>query len=156
MGDAPLDEWYYPNYHRFHTLNLVSNWHFAKGWTFTIKGTLATGAPKKEVGPVTCYAARMEDGTIIQRYSRSSIYSDTLRTQISCPIDLRISYQWKSNKDKFNWEFYFALQDIFVNLYSPKGEKSFNSYTGEPSENAESVDFSIGVPIPSLGIKMNF
>ncbi len=156
MSNAPLDEWFYPSYHRFHTLNIVSNWHFGKGWTFTVKGTLATGAPKEEIGNISCYAAVMEDGTVVQRYSRSSIYSDTLRTQISCPVDLRISYQWKTHNDKFNWEFYFALQDIFVNLYSPKGEKSFNSYTGEPSEKAESADFSIGVPIPSLGIKMNF
>ncbi len=156
MANAPLDEWYYPNYHRFHTLNIVSNWHFGKGWTFTVKGTLATGAPKEEVGAVSCYAAVMDDGTVVQRYSRSSIYSDTLRTQISCPVDLRISYQWKTHNDKFNWEFYFALQDIFVNLYSPKADKSFNSYTGEPSETSESVDFSIGVPIPSIGIKMKF
>ena len=155
-GNTPLDEWYYPNYHRFHTLNVVSNWHFGKGWTLTVKGTLATGAPKQERGPVSCYAALAEDGTVIQRYSRSSFYSDSLRTQISCPVDLRISYQWKTNKDKVNWEFYFALQDIFVNLYSPKGDKSFNQYTGEPSETAESVDFSLGVPIPSLGIKMQF
>lgn len=156
MGGAPLDEWYYPNYHRFHTLNIVSNWHFGRGWTFTVKGTLATGAPKEQVGAVTCYAAVMDDGTVVQRYSRSSVYSDTLRTQISCPVDLRISYQWKTHNDKISWEFYFALQDIFVNLYTPKAEKSFNKYTGLPSDKTESADFSIGVPIPSIGIKMKF
>ena len=156
MSNAPLDEWFYPNYHRFHTLNVVSNWHFGKGWTFTVKGTLATGAPKKETGAVSCYAAVMDDGTVVQRYSRSSIYSDTLRTQISCPVDLRISYQWKTHNDKCAWEFYFALQDIFVNLYTPKAEKSFNQYTGEPSDKRESADFSIGVPIPSIGIKAKF
>ena len=156
MGKAPLDEWYYPNYHRFHTLNVVSNWHFAKGWTFTVKGTLATGAPKQEKGAVTCYAAQMDDGTVVQRYSRSSFYSDTLRTQISCPVDLRISYQWTTHNDKAKWEFYLAAQDIFVNLYTPKGDKSFNKYTGESSDTADSVDFSIGMPIPSLGIKVQF
>ena len=156
MYNAPLDEWYYPNYHRFHTLNVVSNWHFGKGWTFTVKGTLATGAPKQGIGSVTCYAAQMDDGTVVQRYSRSSYYSDTLRTQISCPIDLRLSYQWKTHNDKASWEFYIAAQDIFVNLYTPKGDKSFNKYTGEPSDTADSVDFSIGMPIPSLGIKVQF
>jgi len=153
---APLDEWYYPSYHRFHTLNLVSNWHFAKGWTFTVKGTLATGAPKEEVGDVSCYAARMDDGTVLQRYTRSSFYSDTLRNNISCPVDFRISYQWKTNNDKTNWEFYFALQDAFVNLYTPKGEKSFDQYTGEMSDVAESTDFNIGIPIPSIGLKVRF
>lgn len=154
-GD-PLDEWYYPRYHRFHTLNLVSNWHFKKNWTFTVKGTLATGAPKQEVGQVTSYAATMEDGTVIQRYSRSSEYSDSLRNQISCPVDLRIAYKWKTNNDKTSWEFYFALQDVFVNLYTPKAEKSFNQYTGEMSEIDESADFSLGIPIPSIGVKVKF
>ena len=154
-GD-PLDEWYYPRYHRFHTLNLVSNLHFKKNWTFTIKGTLATGAPKDEVGDVGCYAARMDDGTVIQRYTRSSFYSDTLRNQISCPVDLRIAYEWKTNNDKTSWEFYFALQDVFVNLYSPKGDKSFNKYTGEMSDVAESADFNMGIPIPSVGMKVKF
>lgn len=156
MSNAPLDEWYYPRYHRFHTLNIVSNWHFAKGWTFTVKGTLATGAPKEKIGDVSCYAARMDDGTIVQRYSRSSFYSDTLRTQISCPVDLRISYQWTTHNDKAKWEVYFALQDVFVNLYSPKGDRSFNSYTGEPSDKRDSVDFNIGLPIPSVGVKAQF
>ena len=84
------------------------------------------------------------------------ISSDTLRTQISCPVDLRLSYQWKTHNDNAKWEFYVAAQDIFVNLYAPKGKKSFNSYTGEPSETSDSVDFSIGLPIPSIGIKVQF
>ena len=98
----------------------------------------------------------MDDGTVVQRYTRSSVYSDTLRNSISCPVDLRLSYQWKTNNDKASWEFYFALQDVFVNLYTPKGDKSFNKYTGEMSDVAESADFNIGVPIPSIGLKFRF
>ena len=153
---SPLDQWYFPSYHRFHTVSLVSNWHFGKGWTFTVKGTLATGAPKEENGPVVFYDGRMDDGTVIQRYTRSSVYSDTLRTNISCPVDLRISREWKTNGGKTSWEYYFALQDIFVNLYSPKGDKSFNQYTGEMSDSPEAADFNIGIPIPSFGFKVKF
>lgn len=153
---SPLDQWYFPAYHRFHTVNLVSNWHFGRGWTFTLKGSLASGRPEEEKGDMVCYAAKMEDGSVIQRYSRSSFYSDSLRTNISCPVDLRISREWKTNGGKTSWEWYFALQDIFVNLYSPKGEASFNPYTGESSSSAESLDFSIGIPIPSMGMKIRF
>ncbi|MCQ2242277.1 TonB-dependent receptor plug domain-containing protein [Treponema sp.] len=151
-----LDEWFYPSYHRFNTINLVSNWHFGEGWTFTLKGTLATGTPKEDVGGLTCYAVTMADGTVVQRYTRSSFYSDTLRNQISCPVDIRISKEWLSHGGKAKWEFYFAVQDIFVNLYAPKGNKSYDSYTGEMSEAPESVDFNIGVPLPSVGIKVRF
>ena len=157
MYGDPLDEWYYPQYHRFHTLNLVSNWHFGKekNWTFTVKGTLATGAPKEKVGPVTCYAADL-NGTTIQRYSRSSFYSDTLRTDISCPVDIRLAYQWKTNDDKAQWEFYIAAQDIFVNLYTPKGNKNFNAHTGKMDDHDSNVDFNIGLPLPSIGVKVKF
>ncbi|MBP5251377.1 MAG: TonB-dependent receptor [Treponema sp.] len=155
-SDAPLDEWYFPSYHRFHTLNLVSNWHFNEHWTLSVKGTLATGCPMDKTGDVFCYASKMEDGTVIQRYTRNSVYSDTLRTDISCPVDLRLSYQWKSNNEKTLWEFYFGLQDIFVNLYSPEGNKSFDQYTGEMSEVPDSADFGLGIPIPSFGLKVKF
>lgn len=151
-----VNECYYPDYHRFHTLNLVSNWHFGKGWTFTLKAALATGTPKKKNGDLTCYASTMEDGTVVQRYTRSSVYSDVLRNEISCPVDIRISYQWMSHEDKVKWEFYFAAQDIFVNLYSPKGDKSYNSHTGKMSDVRDSVDFNIGLPMPSLGLKVQF
>ncbi len=154
MYGSPLDEWYYPSYHRFHTLNLVSNWHFGKEWTFTLKGTLATGVPKSEESDVSCYASKMEDGTIIQRYSRSYVYSDTLRTCISFPIDIRLAYQWKTNNEKTSWEFYFAVQDI--NLGGRNKEQSFNRYTGKMSDVKETADFGIGMPVPSLGLKVKF
>lgn len=151
-----VNEWCYPEYHRFHTVNLVSNWHFGKGWTLTAKATLATGTPKKKTGNLTCYASTMEDGTVVQRYTKSSVYSDVLRNDISCPVDLRLSYQWMSKNEKAKWEFYIAAQDIFVNLYSPKGDKSFNSNTGEMSDVEQNIEFNIGLPMPSLGIKVQF
>ncbi|MBO4404911.1 MAG: TonB-dependent receptor plug domain-containing protein [Treponema sp.] len=153
---SPLDEWYYPSYHRFNTLNLVSNLHLGKNWLVTIKGTLATGCPKPENGNVTCYPVELEDETVMQRYTRSSVYSDTLRTQISCPVDVRVARQWKTNNDRTEWELYFALQDVFVNLYSPKGDRSFDQNTGEMSEVPDSADFNMGIPIPSFGIKVKF
>ena len=152
----PINEWYYPNYHRFHTLNLVSNLHFGTGWTFTVKGTIASGTPMRDEGSLACYAAKAEDGTIIQRYTKSYFYSDTLRTDISCPIDLRLSKKWKSHGGKAEWEFYIAVQDVFVNLYSPKKYELFNKYTGKKSDIKESADSNIGIPIPSLGLKIKF
>ncbi|WP_027728355.1 TonB-dependent siderophore receptor [Treponema sp. C6A8] len=154
--NEPLNEWYFPAYHRFHTMNLVSNWHFGKGWTFTVKGTLATGTPKEDTGDVFCYAAVMDDGTVVQRYTRSSVYSDTLRTTISCPVDLKISREWKTNGGKTSWEYYFALQDVFVNLYQPRGNKEFNSFTGEMDSEAKSASFNLGMPVPSFGLKVKF
>ena len=46
-GGEPLDRWYYPYYHRFHNLNMVINWRFKPGWTFSVIGQLASGAPRR-------------------------------------------------------------------------------------------------------------
>ena len=154
MYGSPFDEWFYPYYHRFHTANLVSNWHFGAGWVFTVKATFATGTPDSKKGDIVCYASRLDDGTVIQRYTRTSHYSDTLRTNITCPIDLRIAKQWKSKNEKRSYEFYFALQDL--NFIPQKTEESFNSYTGKSSEIDDQADYSLGIPIPSLGFKMKF
>ncbi len=155
-SNEPLDEWYYPSFHRFHTMNLVSNWHFGSGYTFTLKGTLASGAPKDRLGDVTCFAAKTEDGTVVQRYTQSSVYSDTLRTSISFPIDVRLSKQWKSNNGKTSYEWYVGIQDLLSMFYRPKGDKSFNSYTGKMSDNDAKSDYSLGFPLPSVGFKVKF
>ena len=33
---------------------------------------------------------------------------------------------------------------------------AFNKYTGEMSDVAESADFNMGIPIPSVGMKVKF
>ncbi|MDC7220563.1 MAG: TonB-dependent receptor plug domain-containing protein [Spirochaetales bacterium] len=150
----PLDQWYFPYYHRYHSLNLVGNWHFSPGWTFSVMGSLATGAPRDEVGDITVYPADL-DGTIIEQYARSSYYSDSLRDGISVPVDLRISYGRYGHNKKIYTEWYFAIEDIFVNLYEPSTNTSFNSNTGEEDQDT-SADFSLGVPVPSFGFKVSY
>lgn len=154
--DDPLDEWYYPAFHRFHTLNAVTNFKFKEHWTLTVKGTFATGTPKKDTSDIYCYPVKRSDGTVMQRYTRNSFYSDTLRTQISCPIDLRLGYKKQIGKSKrASLEYYIGAEDIFLNLYSPKGEKDFNCRTGK-EENASSANFNIGIPMISLGLKISY
>ena len=154
--DDPLDEWYYPSFHRFNTLNIVANLHPTSHWTFTIKGTLATGTPKKDEGDIYCYPVKLDDGTVIQRYTRSSFYSDTLRTQISCPVDIRIGYKNKLGKTRGTWEWYVGAEDIFLNLYTPEGSRQFDRRTGEMSDQKTSADFNIGIPMISTGCKFSF
>lgn len=151
--EEPLDEWYYPRFHRFHTLNVVTNWKITQGFSMSVMGTLATGEPVKNTKNVTSYPVNM-NGTIIQKYTRSSFYSDTLRSDISCPVDLKLSWKSKANNKKISWEAYFALEDVFVNLYSAEAGTKLNEFTGK--ETANEADFSIGLPIPSIGFKLHY
>ena len=156
MRGEPLDEWYYPEYHRFHTVNLVANFHPTSHWDIMVKGTFASGTPLRETGEIFCYPVVMEDGTVIQRYSQHSWYSDTLRSQISCPVDLRVAYKFETKGGKLKWEIYGGAQDIFVNLYSPKAGSTFDAYTGETSDVPSSVGFNIGIPLINIGFKLTY
>lgn len=155
IGGEPLDQWYYPQFHRFNTLNMIVNYKPKQDWTLTLKGTFATGTPRTD-GQKFCYPAQHPNGkTIMQRYSRSHFYSNTLRTDISCPIDVRISHTGTfKNHPKWKWEWYAGAEDIFMNLYSPKGSEQFNQTTGK--KESSDVNFSIGIPMISLGCRFSY
>ena len=153
-NEEPLEQWFYPYYHRFHNLSLVLNWHFQPGWTFSMIGSLASGAPRTRVGDISLYPATYED-SYIEQYARTSSYSDTLRNGISAPLDLRISYGYYRPGSKVYWEWYIGVEDVLVNLYQPSTNTAFNSNTGEEDTDT-SADFSLGIPIPSFGIKVSY
>ncbi len=156
MRGEPLNEWYYPEYHRFHTINLVTNFHPTSHWDIMVKGTIASGTPLRETGDVFCYPVVMENGTIVQRYSQKSWYSDTLRSQWSCPVDIRVAYKFETMGGKLKWEIYGGAQDIFINLYQPKAGETFDAYTGEKSDIPSTASFSIGMPLINIGFKLSY
>ena len=152
-GD-PLNEWYFPSFHRFNTLNLIVNYKPVPTWTITVKGTLATGTPRTD-GERYCYPAMGPDGQIMQRYTRSHFYSDTLRTDISCPVDIRIAHNGTfKNHPKWNWEWYLGAEDVFMNLYSPKTSERFDQTTGKATSS--DANFGIGIPMISLGCRISY
>ena len=57
---------------------------------------LISGTPLRESGELFCYPVDMGNGTVIQRYSQKSYYSDTLRSDWSCPVDVRIAYKFET------------------------------------------------------------
>ncbi len=153
-GD-PLDQWYYPSFHRFHTLNLVLNWKPAPGFTVTLSSSIASGSPREQVGEIEMVPS-LYKGQIIERYKRSSFYSDTLRTDISCPVNLRFAYSNYYTNSKKRWEYYVGIEDLLVNLYKPTTDPGFDQYTGKEVKDSDSADFNIGIPILSVGYKISY
>ncbi|MDA3849790.1 MAG: TonB-dependent receptor plug domain-containing protein, partial [Spirochaetaceae bacterium] len=152
-NEAPLNQWYYPDYQRFHTANLVLNYHPLPQLTLTCAASFATGSPMMSNGEVTAYPATL-NGEIIEMYNRDSMYSDSLRNEISIPVDLRVAYKFYSKRSKWEQEIYLAVEDILVNIYSPAGATQYNSFTGK--EEPGGADFNIGMPIPSIGYKASY
>ena len=159
-GD-PLGVWYYPYYQRFHTINLVLDWKPVPGFTATLTGSLATGAPKAQVGQIESYPAYYTDPitgqqTILERYAQSSEYSDTLRNDISCPVNLKLDWSGYYTGTKLRWEYYIGVENIFANLYSPRTNPAFDPFTGQALSGSGQADFTIGFPIPSFGYKISY
>ncbi|MDA3956558.1 TonB-dependent receptor [Oceanispirochaeta sp.] len=153
-SNEPLDQWYYPYYHRFHNLNMVINWRFQPGWTFSVIGQLATGAPRDKVGDVTVYPVEYE-GQVIEQYGRASSYSDSLRDGVSAPVDIRLSYAHYPENSRVQWEWYIAVEDILTQIYKPSTNSDYNEITGEENSDT-SADFDIGIPLPSFGLKVSY
>ena len=57
---------------------------------------------------------------------------------------------------KIRWEYYFGVENVFANLYTPKTNKSFDPFTGEELSGSGQADFTIGFPIPSFGFKLSY
>lgn len=153
-GD-PLDQWYFPSFHRFHTLNLVLNWKPVSGFVFTMKASVASGRPMTREGPVEMVRVT-SDGTVMELYRRNSSYDPDLRTELSCPVDFRLSYSDYYPRSKIRWEFYAAVENAFVNLYRPTTNASFDPFTGKEIEGSNSADYNIGIPSPSIGYKISY
>lgn len=156
LDGGPLGEWYFPAYHRFHNLNLVANFKPWNGVTFSMKASLASGAPRKELGEAEPYAAVMDDGTVIERWRRTSTYSDTLRNDLSCPVDIKVSFSNYYKRSKIRWEYYIGVENVFANLYSPKTNKAIDPFTGEELSGSGEAEFTAGVPVPSFGFKISY
>ena len=153
-GDATGD-WYYPDFHRFHTLNMLLNVKPTNWMTFTTKLAFATGTPKMIAGDKTMFPA-IVDGTVVEMYDREMIYSDTARMFFSLPLDLKLSFHNYYKESKLQWEFYIAVEDVLSSLLAkmaPDDSVQTDRYTGEDTM-APSSDFSF--IIPSFGMKLSY
>lgn len=156
-GD-PTGIWYYPSYNYIHNLNLVLTLKPTNGFSFTTEAQIVSGAPLQQVGPVTSYMTTLPDGTVVERFSRTSSYSDSLRTGWSFPVDVKASWHGYFRDSKIGWEFYLAVQDIFARLYTSaaNGNPPFDPWTGQSLSGTAAATYSSGFPIPSIGYTLHY
>lgn len=152
--------WFYPYYHRFHSLNLLLNFKPTNSMTITTKMSFATGAPKWEYGEKLMFPAYIDnqDGTttVAEMYTRNRYYSDTLRSNFSLPLDIKCAFHNYFKNSKIQWEFYFAVENILSPLWAeilPSDNIDHSKWSGE-EQTAPSPSFAI--PVPSLGFRISY
>jgi len=163
--------WYYPGFHRFHNLNLVSNFKPLKNLNIYTRLGLATGVLKAVVGEITAYEVQVwdENGPVmvldehgqlkvqtITKYRRDSWYTDDSRTTPSIPLDVKFSYITYSPRSKVQTETYFAAENLLSLFYVAKANTSFNSYTGQENTGSDSASYELPIPMVSVGVRWSF
>jgi hypothetical protein len=98
----------------------------------------------------------LDEGKVIEKWKRSSRYDDDNRTTWSIPLDFKFSVYGFNRQGKVQSEIYAAIENSLALIYTPKGNSSFNAYTGQ--EDTGSMAMSYGLPIPmfSFGFKWSY
>ncbi|MDR2630092.1 MAG: TonB-dependent receptor plug domain-containing protein [Spirochaetaceae bacterium] len=150
-------DWFYPSFHRFHTLNLVLNVKPVRFINIAFRFGLAGGVPKSDTGSIRPVPLLLEDGvTIAEIYKRSATYSDTNRMPLSMPMDVKFSWYFFNDRNKVQGEAYFAIENLQLLFYKPKGYTTFNRYTGQEDEGSSTANYSLPIPMFSFGYKWSY
>jgi hypothetical protein len=155
-------DWFFPSFHRFHTLNLVLNLKPVKHFNIATRLSFASGTPRAEVGNIETYPILINPGSgppdekIIAKYKRKSWYSDTLRNGFSLPLDVKFSFFHFNKNGKVQSEIYFAIENLQSLFYTPKRNSTFNPYTGKEEEGSSNASYEMPIPMPSFGFKWSY
>lgn len=161
-GD-PLGILYYPEYHRFHTVNAVLNFRLPKNCTITLTDSFATGNLMKQyIYKGDEYLAGTYKDPGLNEYMYLTLYSDTLRSIPDWAMDIRFSKSGTFRNPKHTWEWYFGVENLFGLFYGNyktsymKELNGFYKSTGWTiGERGYTIDMGL-CPIPSFGVKMTF
>jgi hypothetical protein len=153
---GPGANWYYPDFHRFHNLNLVLNVKPLPRFNIAARLGFAGGTPERTAGVITSYPVVLPDGTIIEKWKRDDLYSDTGRTGFSIPLDIKFSFYTFNKKGKVQSEVYVSAENLLSLVYAPKGNTSFNSYTGREEEGSDRVSYELPIPMISFGFMWSY
>jgi hypothetical protein len=163
-GKTALEEspWYYPNFHRFHNLNLVLNFKPANSVNIYTRLGLASGRPKPKAGEITRYDVVILNDSltainqIIYKYIREPEYDDGSRTTWSIPLDLKLSWFRFNPRSKVRTEVYLAAENLLSLFYVAQANTSFNQYTGKEDTGSDSANYEMPIPMVSFGMRWSY
>jgi hypothetical protein len=164
-GRTALEDsgWYYPNFHRFHNLNLVLNFKPVNSFNIYTRLGLASGRPKPAVGEITRYDVFLVDVNSppgswnrIDKYRRDSVYDEDSRTTWSIPLDMKFSWFRFSPRSKVRTEVYMAVENVLSLFYVAQANTSFNQYTGQEDTGSDSANYEMPIPMVSFGMRWSY
>jgi len=164
VNSTPIsNEWYFPYYHRFHSLNLVLNVRPIQRLNILVRFGLASGEQiVKRAGsgpenyPVYIYDPNTYNGYFIEKYYWNEVQDKNNRTTPLMQMDIKATFFYINKSGKVRMEAYSAVENILSLLYTSQGNTYFNPYTGVVSKGRTSASYSLPFPIPSFGFKFSY
>jgi hypothetical protein len=141
--------WYYPSFHRFHTLNIIANYKPVQQVQLTTRFSFATGIPLLETVDIS------PNSTPPPNYSREQAYSDSSRMGFVIPLDIKLSF-FKYARGKVRREIYINFENLLSLVYRPKGMKDFDSDTGNEVTGISVASYDLPIPLITFGIKWSY
>ncbi|MDR0502509.1 MAG: TonB-dependent receptor plug domain-containing protein [Treponema sp.] len=161
MGSVDtIENWYYPSFHRFHNCNIVLNIKPAQMFNIAVRFGFASGQETNKVDnriypyPVL-YINNEDEAVLVQKYRRDTLEEKT-RTAWSLPLDIKFSFFPVNRNRRTNMEIYFSGENLLSVVYKPKGNPSFNEYTGREEPDVSSGNFDLPIPMVSFGFKWKY
>jgi hypothetical protein len=154
--------WYYPSFHRFHVLNMILNFKPSEKFSISTRFGLASGVP---LFTVTAgrqpYLVEVLDNSgnrvgTIQKWKQISARDNSNRVSVSIPLDIKFSFVSFKPGARARQEFYVAVENVLSLIHTPKGNTTFNPYTGEENRGSMAASYDIPVPVPSFGFKWSY
>jgi hypothetical protein len=163
-GGIRGDDWYFPQYHRFHNLNLVLNVKPIPNINIYTRLGFASGAQlMRRLGdhPISypVYVYDPDDplkSYFIEKFYWPSVVDENNRTTPSLPMDIKLSLFGGNKNGKTRYELYVAVENVLALLYTAQGNTRFNQYTGEIDTGSDSASYGMPFPIPSFGFKISY
>ena len=155
-GD-PTGIWFYPSYHRFHSMNLVLNIRPVDFFSLSPSVGVHSGLPDGVFTDTTEMTAGYVNNKTMEVYYRKKIYSDEEadRTITNVSLGFKMNWNFYIPRSKIKMEIYIAADDMlrFIPQYYPGRKNIPDQYDGSIIETP-------GIPwadvIPSYGMKISF
>jgi hypothetical protein len=151
------NDWFFPDFHRFHNLNLVLNIKPRPGFNIYTRFGVASGIQIPHLigdSPMSYPVYIVDQNKIIEKFFWPSERDENNRTGLSFQMDLKFSIFGSHRSGKSRFEVYFALENVLA-FVNPKGNPIYNQFTGEVYTGIGST-YELPIPIPSFGVKFSF
>jgi hypothetical protein len=140
--------WYYPGFHRFHTLNLIVNYKPVRTINLMTRFSLASGIPILKTAAII--------GNPGPPYERIQAYDDYSRAGFVIPLDIKLSFFSFNKNGKAKRELYLSFENLLSLVYRAEGAKDFDENTGRETPGSSIASYDLPIPLITFGIKWSY